>query len=757
MTRYRALVIILLVAGTASAQDLAITGTITDARTTRPLAHVLVAVEGQPVFTETDDQGHFTLTVPRGSDRLVISLVGYALQRYTLTAGAPISPIEIALAEGTGPFEQQLTVAGRAAPEAESTPAGATLHAREFQALRGVTLDDPMRALHALPAATSTDDFYSEFSIRGLGFQHAGMAVDGVPTRYLMHSVHGVSDGGSITMLNSDAIQSLSLLPGSYPQRQGRRIGAEIDIALREGDRSRFRARAGLSGTSATVVAEGPIASRGSWLVSARRSYLDLLLNRIEDGSSLAFGFADTEAKVVLDVTPAHQLQALAIIGASEFEEQPEELGLNDEAQVNGRTWLSAVTWRYSPSPRLSVSQRAFATGLFFHNVNKAGETLDRSDASDYGWRMDGMFAAGPHVFEFGADAQGRTRDRRAFRSLNDAPVLSPVAAFTTRGTEASAYAQVSWQAGAALTVTPGIRVDKWMAPLEPMASPWLTLSLGVTRSTRLRIGGGIYRQPADLEQQAGPNGGGPALRPERADQVDVSVAQSLPWSATLTAGWFAREERDVLWTPGAEPRRQANGAVQLGRGDARWVNDLSGRARGVEVIVRRDAPAGLSGWVAFAHLSHRYTSTSTGESFRSDAEQSNAVSLFGYYPLSNRTTVGLKFRYGSNYPRTGYLAEQRPGPGAQPLFGGGSPLFVTLADRRNGLSLPAYARLDARIDRTFMWQRRRLTLFVEVANVLNRTNLRNVPYDIDRTGRVSGGTASMLPILPSAGIVIEF
>lgn len=756
MTRYHALAIMLLFAGPAAAQDAAITGTVIDARTARPLADVLVAVEGQPVFTETDDQGRFTLTVPQGSDRLVISLVGYALQRYTLAAGGPAAPLEIALAEGTGPFEQQLTVAGSAAPEAESTPAGATLHAREFQALRGVTLDDPMRALHALPAATSTDDFYSEFSIRGLGFQHAGMTVDGVPTRYLMHSVHGVSDGGSITMLNSDAIRSLSLLPGSYPQRQGRRIGAEIDIAMREGDRSRFRARGGLSGTSATVVAEGPLASRGSWLVSARRSYLDLLLNRIEDGSSLAFGFGDVEAKLVFDLTRAHQLQALAIVGTSKFEEQPEELGLNDEAEVEGRTWLSAVTWRYSPSPRVSVSQRAFATGLFFHNLNTAGETLDRSHANDYGWRMDGMFAAGPHVIEFGADAQARTRDRSAFRSLNDAPLLSPVAAFTARGTEAAAYAQVALHAGSALTVTPGVRVDKWMAPLEPTASPWLTASLAVTASTRLRAGGGIYRQPADLDQQAGPNGGS-SLRPERANHFDASVEQSLPWSSTLTAGWFAREERDVLWRPSAEPRRQADGTVQPGRGDARWVNDLSGRARGVEVMVRRDAPSGLSGWAAFAHLSHRYTSVATGESFRADAEQRHAVSLFGYYPLSNRTTAGLKFRYGSNYPRTGYLAEHRPDPGVLPLFGGGPPLFVVLADRRNVLSLPAYARLDARFDRTFMWQRRRLTLFVEVANLLNRTNLRNVPYDIDRSGRVSGGTASMLPILPSAGIVIEF
>jgi len=370
---------------------------------------------------------------------------------------------------------------------------------------------------------------------------------------------------------------------------------------------------------------------------------------------------------------------------------------------------------------------------------------------------MDGMFAAGRQLIEFGGDAVGRTRDGRAFRALNDAPVLSPVAAFTGRGTDASAYAQVSLHLGSALTVTPGVRVDTGTSPLEPIASPWLTALFEATRSTRIRGGGGIYRQPADLEQQQGPQGGGSSLRPERANHVDASVEQSLPWSTTLTAGWFAREEREVLWTPGAEPRRRADGSVQLGRGDAKWVNDLSGRARGVELIVRRDAPDGLSGWAAFAHLSHRYTSASTGESFGSDAEQRHMVSLFGYYPLSNRTTVGLKFRYGSNYPRTGYLAEQRPGPGVPALFGGASPIFVTLGDQRNVLRLPAYARLDARFDRTFMWQRRRLTLFVEVANVLNRTNLRNVPYGIDRNGGISGGTASMMPFLPSAGIVIEF
>jgi hypothetical protein len=54
-------------------------------------------------------------------------------------------------------------------------------------------------------------------------------------------------------------------------------------------------------------------------------------------------------------------------------------------------------------------------------------------------------------------------------------------------------------------------------------------------------------------------------------------------------------------------------------------------------------------------------------------------------------------------------------------------------------------------------WSRRRITLFAEVANALNRENMRNVPYGVDRAGRVYGPLDSLLPIVPSAGVLIEF
>lgn len=86
-----------------------------------------------------------------------------------------------------------------------------------------------------------------------------------------------------------------------------------------------------------------------------------------------------------------------------------------------------------------------------------------------------------------------------------------------------------------------------------------------------------------------------------------------------------------------------------------------------------------------------------------------------------------------------------------------GDCLCFELTDERNGQRLPAYVRLDVRADRSFTWASRRVTVFAEVANALNRRNVRNVPYGVDRQGRVYGPTDSLMPIVPSAGFIVEF
>jgi len=64
--RFGSVFLVLVLAVRAAAQTTSISGTTLDDRTGEPLPGVLVYIENQPVFAETDADGRFTLPVPPG-------------------------------------------------------------------------------------------------------------------------------------------------------------------------------------------------------------------------------------------------------------------------------------------------------------------------------------------------------------------------------------------------------------------------------------------------------------------------------------------------------------------------------------------------------------------------------------------------------------------------------------------------------------------------------------------------------------------
>jgi hypothetical protein len=748
---------VLSVASPSLAQSGLVTGIVIDDRTEQAIEGVTIYAENQPNIARTDGDGHFSLSVPYGRQTIVASVIGYALLSTEVDVAAAPLDMTIRLSEGAGAYTERVTVSGSLRAESDSVPGGMSLHGRELENLRGAILDDPLRAIQALPSATATDDFYSEFAVRGNPFHYVGMVVDGVPTRYLLHSLNGVTDGGSIAMINSDTLGSVSLLPGSYPQLTGRHMGAEIDLTTRDGRRDGFHGRAGLSGTSAGFLGEGPIAARGSWLFSVRRSYLDYLIRRIDPGAGFGFGFVDAQTKATYDLNAQHQVSATLLMGRAKFDEGDPDIGVNEVREATSNAWLMSLSWRYLPSPRFAVTHRLFSTGLRYDNDNRDGARLDSARSAELGWRADASFSPSSRlVFEFGGDVQ-RLTGRRAIRLQTPATnSLVALNDYDERAAAASAYGQVRFGLGSRLTVTPGTRVDHWTLTDTTTASPWVNAEFRLSERTRLRAGSGIYRQFADLDAVFGLHGGGRDLQPERARHLDGSVEHTLGHQMHVLFSLYSRHERDVLRTPGVEPHRTPAGTISQGGLTVPWVNALRGDARGAEIVVRRDMPAGLSGWAGYAYGRLRYTDTLTGESFWADADQRHTLSLYGNYRLSSRASLSARYRYGSNYPMVGYIGEASPALGPRPLIDG-RPLFFALTQERNTLRLPAYSRLDVRADRAFNWSGRRLVLFVDVANVLNHTNVRNASYSVDRAGRVFETTESLMPIVPSGGFVIEF
>ena len=152
-------------------------------------------------------------------------MIGYALLRTDVEVAAAPLDMTIRLSEGAGAYTERVTVSGSLRGESDSVPGAPRSTAASSRTCAARVLDDPLRAMQSLPSATATDDFYSEFAVRGNPFRYVGLVVDGVPTRYLLHAVNGISDGGSVAMINSETLGSVSLLPGSYPQRTGRHTG----------------------------------------------------------------------------------------------------------------------------------------------------------------------------------------------------------------------------------------------------------------------------------------------------------------------------------------------------------------------------------------------------------------------------------------------------------------------------------------------------------------------------------------------------
>ena len=85
--------------------------------------------------------------------------------------------------------------------------------------------------MQVLPGVATGDDFRSEFSVRGSDFAHLNFTVDGFATPFVMHMVRAVEEranSGSVSMINSDVLETVTLSNGGYPQRSGNRTGAEL-------------------------------------------------------------------------------------------------------------------------------------------------------------------------------------------------------------------------------------------------------------------------------------------------------------------------------------------------------------------------------------------------------------------------------------------------------------------------------------------------------------------------------------------------
>jgi hypothetical protein len=250
--------------------------------------------------------------------------------------------------------------------------------------------------------------------------------------------------------------------------------------------------------------------------------------------------------------------------------------------------------------------------------------------------------------------------------------------------------------------------------------SPWLLGELGLGRWT-VAASAGISHQ---FPEGGRPYGAVAADRPqpERATHSDVSIRRQLTVDVHVEATFYNRREHGV---------RDRNDGL------------LAGSARGVELVIERRSPGGLSGWGAYTYGSARYTDAARGETYSADFDQRHALTAFGSYRWRDSTSIGATVRIGTGVPIPGYLSSR----------GGG--LF--LGERRNDVRLSAYSRFDLRADRAVRFGERRLNAFVEVVNLFDNSNTAATRGTFGPGGEAIGFVERLTPRRVAAGVTVGF
>jgi hypothetical protein len=737
-----------------------IRGKVIDLKSGEPIAKALVAIRSQHLKTLTSAIGEFELNdVLAGKADLYVSVVGFELLRQTLDVQPGIvNTFEIHLGQdalrrtdivrvNAGPFDQMQTEA----------PVEYSITNTEIKNLASVLFDDPMHSVQSMPGVAANNDIYSQFAVRGAGPSEIGVFVDGALLTNPFHDI--LDDRGnaySIGLLESGFLDSVALLSSNVPAQYGDFTGSVLDVDTREGDSSRTSYRADISMVAATMSAEGPIGAgkKATWLASVRKDYVGALVGR---NNGLGLSFYDTHGTLAYALNPRNKILLSGIYGETGVSKDISSVLGEDQLQsATSSSALASARWIWSNPVAISRAQ-FYASIDSANDKDIAKDLIEQSNGLETGYREDFTAQLGKwDVFEAGGIFRLMHRDYVKNEPWNYATEtfsssLIQSASFSKQVSQPGAYFQNALSfADKRINMVVGGRWDNFSQNNASVVLPRLSLSVAPLRQTRLTLAAGEYSQFPDLVDLFG-EFGTPNLRPQRSNQASAAIEQFLGEHVRVRVEAYDRQERDSIYSAASQFRLSASsGDVLFPQLGPVLANSLRGYSRGIDFVVQRRSDNGLSGWVAYTLGYSRSNDATTGEHFWGDYDQRHTLNIFASYRAGASLNFSAIARYGSGFPITGYV---------------GSPIqyegdwYFPLTAIPNQTRMPAYFRLDTRVNKAFYRKHSKFTLYAEITNLTDRSNLQYWGFvpDMVQSGYLEAGRSTLLPIIPSVGLSVEF
>jgi TonB family protein len=696
------------------------------------------------VRTFTDAEGRFALNgIPDGKTRIIVLASGYERLEFveSLPTDQSIAVRYYATRLASNPYRTVVKTRGIEREEV----ARRTITPEEIRNLPG-TQGDALKSIQNFPGMARSPFGIGLLVIRGSDPSDSAVYLGEHEIPQLFHF------GGLRSVFNADMLSHIDFIPGNFDARFGDAIGGIVDVGPRKGRRDGYHGYADTNLFDSGVLFEGPV-GEGSFALSARRSYIDLLLPAVvpdDAGLDLTIAPRYWDYQALLDypvsrgnlsvrVFGSDDRTKLLISGPNEVETDTRnrfETTLSfhraDLAYTNHRgQWDFLITPSYRHdflSAGIGDLFRFKVTTHTFSSRVEAGYRASRHVRWDIGtqlfagtYTIDAEAPAVPGGGQGSADTILQTSTKNGFA----APAV---------------YGSATFNLGSDFTLVPSARVTHYALNFSrTTVDPRMRFHWQVADRTAIKGGVGIYSQiPDPFEWNS--VWGNPLIRPEQALHTSLGIAQSFDPGITVEVTGFYK----VLWdlaSPSQELVRSSDGSIRT----ENFANTGLGRIVGGELFVRKELTRNFFGWLSYtiSRSERRPDPASDWQLFGFD--QTHIFTLIAVHRLPKNWQIGARFRLVSGNPYT-------PIVGA--LYDASSGGYVPVYGEINSARVDTFHQLDLRVDKRFVWKRVMLTTYLDVQNAYNAQNpeFMQQSYDLRHQQPIPS-----LPIIPSLGARLEF
>ncbi|MDD8016969.1 MAG: TonB-dependent receptor [Bacteroidota bacterium] len=733
-----------------------IEGMVVNETTKEPISGANIQIIGTPLGVTTDKEGMFTINqVPIGMYQVRASILGFTslIRTDVVVAVGKQTKVNFELIESLLEFEG-VTVTTDYFQKSHDAPISIqTLDAEEIRRLPG-GFEDVLRAVSILPGVAQVQTGRNDIIARGGSPSENLFVIDNIEVANINHFGTQGAGGGPLSFVNLDFINETTFRTGGFSVQYGDKLSSVLTIDLKDGRTDRFGGKATISASQFGLNLEGPTNHEGSFLFSARRSYLDFIFK------AAGFGFVpeywDFLGKINYKLSSADQLNILGIAALDNvklFNDTEEKRLDNSRILYSAQNqFIGGASWRHLLNRGFStvtISQTYYGyqyrqddslTNPIFKNISDEYETTFRADV---------VLQAGKETeISFGALGKFIDFQSRIILPLfwtNFGQRLSADAKLDTTAWKSAGYAQLSHSLWHNFRFTLGGRLDYFnLIKNDVTFSPRMSVSYAASPVTTLTLSIGNYHQaPSYVWLVANASnrnlnfisvnqyitGIEYFLRSDikasvesyikNYSQYPASVAR--PYLVLANAGGFGGSEEGFA-SFGLDP----------------LISEGSGRSQGIELCLQKkfsDEP--WYGLLSITYNESRFKAID-GIEHPFTFDQRWILNLGGGYILDEAWEFSGKFRFVTGRPYTPYNAD-------------GTQNMNELYSARVGIN----HSLDLRADRRWNFERWNLITYVDVQNVYNRIPLQTPVFD--EQAKEVRQPKGVIGLLPSIGISAEW